>query len=188
MKTLMFLILLALQVLANQANAQAGPHNFDITCDSMNIWDDPRNQGTPLAPDESWSIHVHNIDATGDQSAFTMTQYKNGVIVLGPLLVPVNFSYYQVSSSTGAISISIPGSCRGGECGRLTVNRLGLPFSTDPFIMYGWSSAPLTVTAAMEYRCQIQGLRSKQRRYRNCDSHQNLGRHFLFSFVRLRDP
>jgi hypothetical protein len=159
MKLLTFVILFSLQALANQANAQAAPHNFDITCDSMNVWDDSRSQGTPLAPDESWSIRIQNSDASDDQYAFTMTKYKNGEVVLGPLVVPVDFSYYQISSSTGAISISIPGNCQEGECGRLTVNRLGLPFSTlDPFIMYGWSSAPLTVTHAMDYRCVIQGV------------------------------
>lgn len=142
-------------------NAHAGARGFLLECESINYWKSSSSAGKPLALDESWSLRVSAEDSSAEQYVVTMVKRKRGTIVRGPYQVPVVFRYIYTprpGTPTGAISISIRGRCPGGACGRLTVNRLAVPFSSEPFIMYGWSTQPLTVQEAMEYRCQIQGV------------------------------
>ncbi len=137
--------------------AEAAPHNFTITCDSINHWTDSRLKAPPLALDEKWSIRISSKTEDTENYFFTMSKTKGSAVVEGPFDVPVNLGFYPAGPIAGEISVSIPGDCSGGECGRLTLDHLNLT-SNDPFIAYGWSLRPLTVSSAMEYRCQIQGV------------------------------
>jgi hypothetical protein len=155
-----YIFIFAISILSFSTYAKAEPRNFFITCDSINRWSVPPIGHTlpPLSADEAWTIRIQNDNSSSENYSLVMTHTKSGQVAQGPFHVPVKFLYFKETSESGSISISIPGNCNGGECGQLTADHVVNPNSTAPFIMYGWSLQPLTVKAAMEYRCQVQGI------------------------------
>lgn len=134
-----------------------------ITCESLNAWVDLSNGATPLASGEAWSIRMESVSVLQPNGtyftqdfAFTMEKRKNGALIEGPYQVPASMTEDMRNNSFG-LGFSLSGAPPDAqENGRFTIKRLPLPYSADPFVMYGWSTQPVTVPSAMFYICQVQ--------------------------------
>jgi hypothetical protein len=137
--------------------------SFYITCESINKSVDSRDSA-PLAEGESWSIEMKG-DGNPRKSdnwieekyQIKMTKLKGQQVVEGPFEVQSDLTQFDTENYS-SLSFSIPKAAAPFEGGRFTIQELSKPYSSDPFIMYGWSTEPQTVTSAMFYFCNIQGI------------------------------
>lgn len=153
--------ILLLSLILSGASAHA---SFSILCKSSNQWV-TETLDQPLGAGEIWIIEMEGLGdpkpvAIGSPNItetykIKMTKRRNNQVIDGPYVIQSILTQFEESHES-SLSFSLPSGTSSIEDGRFTIRRLPKPYSIHPFVMYGWSKVPVTVSAAMYYQCQIE--------------------------------